>query len=177
MGLFDVILLIIIAGFALFGLWFGFIHTLGSLFGTLLGVYLASRYYDVLSVWLVHITGWDGNAARVIMFILAFFVINRLVGLVFWLVDRLLSIVTRLPFLSSINRMGGLVAGFLEGLITVGIAMILFDQFPFSERITAAVQESWVVPIAVGSAQVILALVPSVLERLNEAAAQVEGWL
>ena len=45
MSTFDIVLLVIIGGFGLFGLWFGIVHTLGSLLGTALGIFLASHYY------------------------------------------------------------------------------------------------------------------------------------
>ena len=66
MGLSDIILLIIIAGFAMFGFWFGLIHTLGSLLGTVFGAYLASRYYEPMADWLINITGWGENISKVV---------------------------------------------------------------------------------------------------------------
>ncbi|KKS70702.1 MAG: hypothetical protein UV42_C0046G0001, partial [Candidatus Magasanikbacteria bacterium GW2011_GWE2_42_7] len=65
MGLFDIVLLIIIAGFAMFGIWFGFIHTLGSLLGTAVGAFVATRYYLWLATWIVNITGWSEHTATV----------------------------------------------------------------------------------------------------------------
>ena len=109
MPLIDIILLIIIAGFGMFGLWFGLIHTLGSLIGTIAGIYLATRFYEPMAGWLTNITGWGGNVPKVIMFIVAFIVINRLVGFAFWIVDKVLSLVTRLPFIAGINRFLGLI--------------------------------------------------------------------
>ena len=87
----DLSFLVIIGGFSLFGFWFGFIHTAGSLMGTLAGAYLASRYYEPMAQWLINITGWQGNTARVVMFILAFFVISRAVGFLFFIVDKFIS--------------------------------------------------------------------------------------
>ena len=88
MPYFDIVLVVIIVLFGLFGLWFGLIHTLGSLAGMVVGVFLASRYYEVGANWLMSLTGWGDNFSKVLIFIIAFFVINRLVGLVFWIVIK-----------------------------------------------------------------------------------------
>ena len=87
MILFDLILLLILGGFVAYGLWFGLIHTLGSLLGMVVGVFLASRYYELGAGWLMNITGWGDNFSKVLIFIIAFFIINRLVGFCFWIVD------------------------------------------------------------------------------------------
>jgi len=135
MSSFDLILLIIISLFCLAGLWLGFVHTLGSLLGTVLGAYLASRYYEVMADWLIRITGWGENTSRIVMFIIAFFVINRLVGFVFWIIDKFTSIITNLPFIKSINRLLGLFLGFLEGVITIGLVIYFIERFPLSASI------------------------------------------
>lgn len=167
MGLFDIILLIIIGGFGLFGLWFGFFHTLGSLFGTIAGVYLASRYYEPMAGWLMQITGWEGNAPRVIMFIVAFFLINRLVGFVFWIIDRVFSLITRLPFINSINRFSGFVLGLFEGIFTLGIIIYFIERYPLSESLMNQIASSIFAPFLSGVANVMIPLLPDALRLLQ----------
>lgn len=167
MAWFDLSLIIIIGGFALFGLWFGFVHTLGSLAGTLVGAYVASRYYEPMAQWLIHITGWQGNTARVVMFILAFIVISRLVGFAFWLVDRLLSVITRLPFISSINHLLGGVLGFFEGLLTIGLAIYFIERVPLSPEFMQMVANSKVAAQASRTANVFIPLLPDALNLLK----------
>src|SRR3989338_6930411 len=99
MQLIDIIFLCIIGAFGLFGFWFGFIHTLGSLLVTILGAYPPSRYYEPIAELIIRYTGINPNLSRVIMFVIAFIIINRLVGFVFWVVDKVLSLITRLPFI------------------------------------------------------------------------------
>ncbi len=167
MSWFDIILLIIIGGFALFGFWFGFVHTLGSLLGTVFGVYLASRFYEPLAEWLMRVTGWGDNLARVIMFILAFVIINRLVGFAFWIIDKVLSIITRLPFLNSINHLLGLALGLFEGLITVGISIYFIERFPLSERVMEWIAHSTVAPYTTQVAAVLIPLLPLAIKLLR----------
>ncbi len=167
MSMFDIILLVVLGGFALFGFWFGFIHTLGSLLGTILGVYLASRYYQPVADWLVNITGWSDNGARVITFIVAFIIINRLIGFLFWIANKFLGLITRLPFIRSIDRLLGAVLGFFEGVVTIGMIFYFIERFPLSEQLMKMVVESTIVPKTVAVAAILLPLVPEALKLLR----------
>lgn len=167
MSLFDIILLIIIGGFGLFGLWFGLIHTLGSLVGTILGVYLASHYYEPAALWLINTTGWGENFSRVLIFIIAFVIINRLVGLVFWIVDKILSVFTKLPFINSLNRLLGLAFGIFEAVLVLGIVFYFIARFPLGEKFMAALAASKVAPIAVKTASVLWPLLPEAIKMLK----------
>lgn len=168
MEFFDVILFIILGGFAIFGIWFGFFHTLGSLFGTVFGVYLASRFYDPMSLWLIEITGWDINVARVIMFTLTFVFINRLIGFVFWIVDRFLDVLTHLPFISGLNRMFGFALGLFEGLITIGFFVYFVEIFPVSDWLMDQIEGSFIAPIALNTVEMMLPLLPEAIRAIGE---------
>lgn len=167
MPYFDIALVVIIAIFGLLGLWFGLIHTLGSLAGMLLGVFLAARYYEVGADWLISLTGWGGNFPKVVVFIIVFFLINRLVGLAFWIVDKVLSIITKLPFISGINRLLGLVFGILEGALGLGIILYFISRFPLGETFMAALSGSKIAPTLVHMASILMPLVPEGLRILQ----------
>ncbi len=167
MSLFDLILIIIITSFGLFGLWFGLIHTLGSLVGTILGVFLATRYYEYAANWLINITGWQANFSKVLIFIIVFFLINRLVGLAFWIIDKLLGFITRLPFLNGINRFLGLLFGVLEGAIGLGMIFYFIGKFPLSEWFMEKLGESFLMPHLVNMAKILLPFVPEALKAVQ----------
>ncbi len=167
MSWFDIILLIIIGGFGLFGFWFGFIHTLGSLLGTVFGVYLASRFYEPFAEWLIRVTGWGENISKVIVFIIAFLIINRLVGFAFWIIDKVLSIITRLPFLNSLNHLLGLAFGLIEGVITIGISIYFIERYPLSERVMSWIAQSEIAPITTSFAVILIPLLPEAIKLLH----------
>jgi membrane protein required for colicin V production len=167
MSLFDIILLVIIGIFALAGLWFGLIHTLGSLAGTVVGVFLATRYYEPAANWLVNTTGWGANFSKVLIFIIVFFIINRLVGLAFWIVDKILSIFTKLPFVSGINRFLGLIFGVLEGMIVLGMVFYFIARFPLGDKFMSALSTSQIAPATVKLASVLWPLIPDALKMLQ----------
>ncbi len=176
MATIDLILLGIIAVFALFGLILGFVHTFGSIVGMILGAYLASRYYEPIANWVISVTHWGDNISRVVIFIITFVVINRVIGFGFWLLDKLLSIVTRLPFISSLNRFLGLVLGALEGMITIGLAIYFIDRFPLSDTVMKQIGHSTVAPYAVALASVLLPLLPEALRLLKSTVDTVERY-
>lgn len=174
MEVIDIILLVIIAGFALAGIWFGFVHTLGSLIGTGLGIYLATRYFEILAGWLVKVFGWSGNGPKVLAFIVAFFVINRLVGFGFWFLEKFIGFLTRLPFIRSLNRLLGLLLGLAEGVITVGAAIYFIERFPLSAPIMSRLAVSQVAPYTVSVITVFLPLVPEAIKLLQSTVDYVE---
>src|SRR3989339_493832 len=144
MPYFDIGLIIIIGIFGLIGLAFGLVQTLGSLLGMILGVFIAARYYEVGAEWITSFTGWGGNFPKVLIFI-----------------------VTRLPFISSINRLLGLVFGVLEGAIGLGIILYFVARFPLGETFMGALGASRIVPILVHMAGVLMPLVPEGLRILQ----------
>ena len=146
MPLADLIILGIILGFIIVGFKSGLIHTLGSLIGTLAGIYLASRYYEALASWLAHFTGWSPNFVRVLTFIISFLVINRLVGVVFWVADRTFGLISRLPILTGFDRLLGAILGLLEGIIVVGIALFFITKFPPGEQFMKELDKSQIAP-------------------------------
>ncbi len=121
------------------------------------------------------ITGWEGNVAKVVMFILAFLIINRLVGVVFWLIGKSTDVVTKLPLIGSLNRILGLALGFFEGVVTIGVILYFVEQYPVSENIMSAISLSEVAPYAIGTAAILLPLVPEVLKALDKATSVVES--
>lgn len=177
MPLIDIILIAIISGFALFGLWFGLVHTLGSLLGTVLGIFLASRYYEPVADWLMNVTGWQANVSRVIIFIIAFLLINRLVGVVFFFIERFSRIFTKLPIIGGFNRLLGFLFGLLEGVITVGVVIYFIERFPLSDRIMDSIAGSTIAPYTLDGASLLIPLLPEAIRILNSTVENIEGTI
>ena len=146
MPLADIVIVGVILFFIIIGLRSGFIHTLGSLAGTILGIYMAGHYYDPLARWLISFTGWSENFVRILTFVIVFVLINRIVGILFWTADRVLGLISRLPILSGFDRLLGAVLGALEGIIVVGIALFFITKFPPSESFMRELDKSQLAP-------------------------------
>jgi membrane protein required for colicin V production len=159
----DIVIIIVVVLFALSGLKSGFIKTLGSLLGTVLGVYVAGHYYAPLTDLLIRFTGWSPNFIRIVVFLLLFIISNRLIGLVFWFVNKLLGVITSLPFLSTIDHILGALVGVIEGVLVVGIAIFFITRFPPSENFMTKLGESKLAPRAVQAASFLWPLLPKEL--------------
>lgn len=164
---FDIILLIILGGFTMFGLWFGFIHTLGSLIGTVVGAFVSSHFYAPIADWVAQATGGNQNLVNVIVFIIIFIVANRLVGFVFWLIEKAFNILKIVPFLSSINRLLGAILGLAEGILVLGLILFFISKFPFSDWILGSLLKSSVATTLINVSSVLWPLLPAALKQIQ----------
>ncbi|MFA7653632.1 MAG: CvpA family protein [Candidatus Magasanikbacteria bacterium] len=164
---FDIALIVIIAAFGLYGLWRGIVYVIISLVGMIASVYLAVRYYDVGANWLIAVTGWQPNISKVIIFVISFIVINRLVVLIFWFINKALTAITHLPIIRGLDRLTGFVFGAVEGALTLGVIFYFIARFPVGETFMGWVANSVIVPHTVTLAGVFLPLIPEALKALR----------
>ncbi|MBI2099445.1 CvpA family protein [Candidatus Uhrbacteria bacterium] len=168
MSFVDIILLIILGGFVLFGFWFGIIHTLGALVGTVAGAYVAGHYFASIAEFFSGRFGGSLPVWKIIVFIIVFTIVNRLVGLVFYLIEKIFKILTIIPFLKTINRLAGAVLGFAEGALVLGLILHVAGAIPvsavFLEKIVGPSEIGrWLI----GIARVLLPLLPEALRVLG----------
>ncbi len=155
--LLDVILLLAVFGFSLFGLWFGLIHTLGTLIGTVIGAAIAGQLYAFV----------PGELASILSFVGITFAVARLVGMGTALIEKIFHIISILPFLKTINRLGGGIFGFVEGVLFVGIVLIVASRYNLGPWFTNAMTQSKVAPPLVDAAKILLPLLPVALKQLQ----------
>lgn len=167
MILFDLILLLILGGFVLYGLWFGLIHTLGVLVGTIAGAFLAARWYEPVADWAGFLFGGRENLAKIVCFLILFIIINRLVGLVFWLIDKVFSFFKIVPFLSTINRLLGAVFGFLEGTLVLGLTLFIAEKYPLGDWFMNSLADSKVADYFITVGKILMPLLPEVLRQIK----------
>lgn len=163
----DMVLILVIAGFAFTGFWFGLIHMIGSLVGIVAAAIVAGRYFDFVSDKLSFLFGGYDNLGRIITFVLIFLIITRLVGFLFMLIDKIFNIISILPFLKTANRLGGVILGLIEGIILVGLALYLAARYPLGETITNALSNSIVVDYLLGVANQVAPLLPDVVQKIQ----------
>lgn len=163
----DIILMILVGGFALFGFWFGLIHTLGSFLGAILGSLVAGHFYTPVAQWLLSFRGGNENIVKVITFILLFVLASRLVGLLFMLIEKMFNLLKIIPFFSLINRLAGTILGFLEGVLVIGMSLLVISKFPLTISFTAALAQSVVASWLIRGSSVIWPLLPVAFRQLQ----------
>lgn len=141
MFLVDLILVVIVGLFVLFGFLFGLVHTLGSLVGSVLGTVLASRLIEPAFERFGSFLG-GGAIAKIVLFIVIFILISRVIGLLFWVVEKVLGIFAMVPFASTFNRLLGAAFGFVEGIIVVGVVLFFALQYLPNDAVRAALEQS-----------------------------------
>jgi uncharacterized membrane protein required for colicin V production len=145
----------------MFGFFMGLISAIGALIGIVAGTWLASIYFMDLAVWLSpYILGHEG-IAKAVAFLLIFTIVNRLVAFIFWIVNKVFHLVSIIPFLKSINRLGGALLGFVEGALITGTAIFVIAKFaPDIALITNNLNQSTVAHWLVYSTQFLSNFIP-----------------
>jgi membrane protein required for colicin V production len=163
MGLIDIILIVIVAAFVFFGLFFGLVHTIGSLVGAIAGIFLATRFIDPAFAKFGFLFG-GGEVGKIILFIILFIVITRLVGIIFWLIEKVFGIITIIPFAKSLNRFLGAIFGFIEGVIVVGVVLFYAMQVLPNDTLLLALETSTVAKYLVATTSALEVLFPQALQ-------------
>lgn len=161
----DVILILIIAGFAFTGFWFGLIHMVGSFVSIVVAALVSGKYFEFAADKFSFLFGGRENLGRIITFILLFLIVTRLVGFVFWLINKAFNIIAVLPFLKTANRIGGAILGLLEGIILTSLTLFLLARYPLGDTITNALSTSRVVEYLLDVANKVAPLLPDVVQK------------
>lgn len=165
MAIFDIILLIILSGFIFYGLFFGLIRTIGSLFGLVGGLWLTLVFYLTVFGWVKNLFFGHELAGKIVTFLILFTLINRLIGFIFILLDRTFDLISIIPFLKTINRLAGAALGFVEGGLVLGLILSLASQ----TALAGWLDNSKVAPFLIGYAKIILPLLPGLLNKIRGA--------
>ena len=158
----DIILLIIILGAFIYGWQTGLIKAIGSLIGPVVGIILASRYFELVADWFLPLFKQNENLAKIAGFLAIFLAANIIIGI---LVTMLQGIFKIIPFLTTINRLAGAVIAIVAAIFSLGFLIIMIDKFPFNEFITRYFENSQIVPRLKAVAEFLTPFIP---EALNE---------
>ena len=124
MNLFDIVIVVILCFCMIRGGFRGLIKELSAIIGVLGGFYGAYTYYPKLAAM---ITGWVANEAyrNILAFMLIFcgvFIIISILGII---IRYLLNLV----FSGWVDRIGGVLFGFLKGGLIVSVLFIALTAF------------------------------------------------
>lgn len=130
----DVLLGVFLLWFAVLGYRRGIVQTIGQLLGAVAGFWIAKTWALPISHTVGLIVPLSAAVIQIVVFILIFLVADRLVGLVFWLLDKFFKIVTLLPFLSTLDTLLGALIGLFEGVFLVGSLSYIIITLHFDPR-------------------------------------------
>jgi len=138
MNLVDILIWLVLAGFVVKGFTKGLVRQICSLAGFLVGGWAAVKYHLYLAEASRHIIQLPHYLATILSFILIFLVI----GLLFFFLGHILTIMFRIVLLGGVNRIGGIVLGLLEGAFIVCISLYMATSKPVPEKFKGYVLRS-----------------------------------
>lgn len=107
------------------------------------------------------------SLSNVVAFIIIFILCNHLVGLVFWFLAKTFQFIKLVPFFGIINRLGGAVLGFIEGLFVLGIILSVIDLFLRNPNLAEQISRSQLAQLMLGAARILNFILPSAFNGLE----------
>ncbi|MEA2064672.1 MAG: CvpA family protein [Patescibacteria group bacterium] len=166
MPIFDVILLVVLTIFAVWGFFFGFIQAFGSLAGLILGVLAANKYYLLLASWLGFIPVGE-TAIKIISFFTILILISKLTGLAFYFIDKFFHLISIIPFLKTINRILGGILGFIEGFLIIGVFLYIAHNYSINLLPEEMISDSKLTPIALNGFEYFIDLLQPIFQKVK----------
>jgi membrane protein required for colicin V production len=142
MNLFDIAILLLLAGFILKGLLRGLLRELCSLCGLFGGLFLAVRYHAPLAELLMERVAWPSQLCVVI----AFVVLLLLTVIFFGLLGFVLSRFIKLLFLGGFNRVAGGLFGLVQGGLLLTLVLYGLSLSPLPPPVCGLFEQSRLAP-------------------------------
>ncbi len=130
MNLVDILIWLVLLAFVFKGFTKGLIRQVCSLLGFLVGGWAALKYYHLLAEASRHLIQLPPNVATILSFVFIFLV----VGLIFYLLGHLLTVFFNIILLGGVNKVGGVVLGFLEGAFIIAMVLYFCVTRPLPEK-------------------------------------------
>jgi membrane protein required for colicin V production len=153
----DIVIVIIIAAFSIYGLIRGFVKEIVSIIAIVLGLYSALHWYEEAARYLAGFK--NQNLQNILGFIIVFIGVSLILGLL----GKLVSLALRGIELGCIGHLLGLVFGFAKGVIVVCVILLVLVSFlPPSNKVLA---KSQLTPAVISLTKSIAAFSPSGLKE------------
>ncbi len=160
----DIFIFIILLAYVYNGINKGFIRLLGRIVALVIGVILTSHLYIPVFNFLDQILGFNEAVAKVFIFILLYFIINRLINWLFLLIEKLYNLLSIIPFTKLINKLLGAILGLLEGLLFLSIIVHLLNSF---NLFNSQIKESIISPLLLRFIEIILPILPKSIQFIK----------
>jgi len=134
MSTLDIILVIFLFYFAYKGFTNGFIISIATLVGLVLGFYAASHFSEFTANWMQHDMGLKSSNIKLIAYIVTFVIVVVLI----FLLGRFLTGIVKTVGLGIVNRLAGALLGIAKGMLIASLLFLLFSKIdPHQSLFTA----------------------------------------
>jgi membrane protein required for colicin V production len=131
MILLDILIWVVLFFFVAKGFSKGLVREACSLLGLVTGGWAAFRYYSFLSEGLRHFINLPPQVAQPLSFLLIFL----LLGILFYFLGHLLTVIFKVMLLGGINRIGGVLFGVLQGGFVLCVLLYLATTRPMPDKV------------------------------------------
>ncbi len=163
MSTLDIILAIFLLYFAFKGFTNGFIISIATLAGLILGFYAASHFSEFTANWLQQDMGLKSGNIRLIAYVVTFVIVIVLI----FLLGKFLTGVVKTVGLGIVNRLAGALFGIAKGLLIASFLILLFARIdPKESLVTVELKKNSVLYKPVST--VAPAVIPLLQKYYNE---------
>lgn len=168
MSIFDIVLILIVAGFVFYGLSKGMIRLLGNLVGLIIGAFVASHFYLIFFEWGKHLLSGHENIGKIIAFVVVFVVAAKVTDWVFIWIEKLFNLISFIPFTKFLNHLLGGILGLVEGGLFLGLIIFVSSRYAvigslFGNQLIT----SKVAPSLLKTVDIIMPVLPEALKALQ----------
>lgn len=168
MSIFDIVLIVMLAGFVFNGLFKGLIRLLGTLAGIIIGAFAASHFYLTFFHWGENLVKGYPNLGKVLAFIVIFTIVLKVTDWVFILIEKAFNLLSIIPFTKLINRILGAALGLIEGTLFLGLIIFVASRYTMIGSLFGnQLIESKIAPLLLKVVNVILPVLPNALKTLQ----------
>ncbi len=169
MAIIDIILLIILGYFTLWGFKKGLIRAVGAIVGLIAAIVLASRYFEEVAEIIAPFIGLSDNMnfAKMVGFVGLLFVINYAVSIIVAIIEKMYKTVAVLPFMKLGNRLLGAMLGLLQASLLIGLVLYFAARFPFGSIVESFFEDSKVAPIVLQISGIVQPFIPDAIRQIE----------
>lgn len=138
MILLDILIWVVLLFFVVKGFSKGLIREACTLLGLVIGGWAAFRYYPSLTLMLRGFINLPPRVAQPLSFLLIF----MMLGILFYFLGHLLTVIFKIMLLGGINRIGGIIFGFLEGSFLLCLLFYLGTTKPVPDKLKGFISGS-----------------------------------
>jgi membrane protein required for colicin V production len=138
MSLVDILIWAILLVFVAKGFWKGLVREVCTLLGLVAGGWAAFKYSSLLAEVIRPFIHLPQHVAAALSFLLIFF----LIGILFFLVGHLLTVLFKVMLLGGLNRIGGVFFGLLEGAFILCMVLYFGTTRPMPVKLRSTLEHS-----------------------------------
>jgi uncharacterized membrane protein required for colicin V production len=161
----DLVLVIFLGVFIIYGFYLGLIRMVLGLISAILAIIVSLNIYLYVSSFLSFVSFISDTWIKIISFILVLSITSYLLNIIFKVIGKILRLISSLPVISFVNRIAGGFLGLIQGLFILGIIIYVSSHYALSnEFLKSLMIESDLAPILVKGRFLVGPMVPDALK-------------